>query len=624
MLPLQRGFDHFVGFPDGDSHYYNVQLYNDNTRFFDTQYLTDEFTQEAVSFINAHASQPFFLYLAYNAARLNPQSSYHGMVSSLDIVPTVAAAAGVALPTDRDYDGVDIMPYLTGQQIRPVRTFCWRWFGLGPTGSPRALNTIWGVRNDSLKLVVERARDTQPPALYDLSTDIGETTDLSQQQPDQVAALQRLYNQWQLIAVPALWQKDSDNRFLPLVLPGDWNGFNIGDDGPPWSFSRITAPDPVGTPDAYNWLTTTIHVATTGGDTTPGTHQFVIVGHESYATQWGGATIEIDGVTEIRSFSGTQLGPTNTITFENNFYYSMRFVDANGAPNPGRGMSLVVMKTSAPPVTISRTGQASEYPTSSDPITVTMTTNQAKSAEERVYLRWSNDWFITSHVIEASPGGDGVTYTATIPPQSDGNSCFYTVLTSTADLTGYTASGIIDDLTLAVNGIFNALATPPTPTPTPTPTVRVTVGTNPAGLRFRVDGTTYSSIQTFTWASGSSHTVATISPKGGGTGVRHAWTTWNDHGAISHTVAPITNKTYTATFKTQYFLTMTPGNGGRVSPTSRWKNSGVTVSISATPNNGYSFSSWTGTGTGSYSGTNNPGSITMSGPITETATFIQN
>ena len=32
-------------------------------------------------------------------ARLNGQSSYHGMVSSLDIVPTVAAAAGVALPT---------------------------------------------------------------------------------------------------------------------------------------------------------------------------------------------------------------------------------------------------------------------------------------------------------------------------------------------------------------------------------------------------------------------------------------------------------------------------------------------------------------------------------------------
>src|SRR5207249_3720004 len=79
-------------------------------------------------------------------------------------------------------------------------------------------------------------------------------------------------------------------------------------------------------------------------------------------------------------------------------------------------------------------------------------------------------WFITSHIIEASPGGDGLTYTATIPPQPDGNSCFCTVLTSTADLTGYTGSGIIDELTLAVNGTFNALPTLPTASPTPTAT----------------------------------------------------------------------------------------------------------------------------------------------------------
>lgn len=78
-----------------------------------------------------------------------------------------------------------------------------------------------------------------------------------------------------------------------------------------------------------------------------------------------------------------------------------------------------------------------------------------------LYLRWSNDWFITSQIVEATPGGDGLTYTATIPSQPDGNSCFYTVLTSTTDLTGYTWSGIIDDLTLAVNGTFNALPTPP-------------------------------------------------------------------------------------------------------------------------------------------------------------------
>jgi uncharacterized repeat protein (TIGR02543 family) len=42
------------------------------------------------------------------------------------------------------------------------------------------------------------------------------------------------------------------------------------------------------------------------------------------------------------------------------------------------------------------------------------------------------------------------------------------------------------------------------------------------------------------------------------------------------------------------------------------------------PANGYSFTNWTGTGTGSFSGATNPVSITMGGPITETATFTHN
>ena len=148
--------------------------------------------------------------------------------------------------------------------------------------------------------------------------------------------------------------------------------------------------------------------------------------------------------------------------------------------------------------------------------------------------------------------------------------------------------------------------------------------TNPAGLAFSVDGTTYTSTQTFTWASGSTHTIATTSPQNGAPDVRYVWMNWTGGGAISHTVAPTTNKTYTANFRTQYHLTMSHGTGGRVSPASGWRNSGAVVSISATPNNGFSFSNWTGSGTGSYSGPNNPASITMGGPITEMATFTHN
>ncbi len=158
--------------------------------------------------------------------------------------------------------------------------------------------------------------------------------------------------------------------------------------------------------------------------------------------------------------------------------------------------------------------------------------------------------------------------------------------------------------------------------------VDVMVQTSPAGLSFTVDGTTYSTTQEFSWVPGSSHTIATTTPQSGGTGARYAWIYWSDGGAISHTVTPTKNTTFTAKFATQYYLTMNAGTGGTVSPPSSWRTSGTTASITATPTNNtsvsYNFSGWTGSGTGSYSGTNNPASITMSGPITETAAFTQN
>jgi len=66
------------------------------------------------------------------------------------------------------------------------------------------------------------------------------------------------------------------------------------------------------------------------------------------------------------------------------------------------------------------------------------------------------------------------------------------------------------------------------------------------------------------------------------------------------------------------------GTGGVQPNASAWKTSGSSVSISATPSTGYSFDSWTGSGTGSFTGTTNPVSIIMNGPITETATFTHN
>ena len=154
---------------------------------------------------------------------------------------------------------------------------------------------------------------------------------------------------------------------------------------------------------------------------------------------------------------------------------------------------------------------------------------------------------------------------------------------------------------------------------------QVTIQTNPAGRSFTVDGTSYTTTQVFNWVPSSTHTISTTSPQSGGTGTQYVWSNWSDGGAISHTVAPSSNTTYTANFTTQFFLTMNAGSdirAGTVSPASGFFNSGQSVNISATANTGYNFSGWTGSGAGSFTGATNAASVTMNGPVTETANIL--
>jgi len=123
-----------------------------------------------------------------------------------------------------------------------------------------------------------------------------------------------------------------------------------------------------------------------------------------------------------------------------------------------------------------------------------------------------------------------------------------------------------------------------------------------------------------------------------GTGYRVA--SWNIDGDANTNVATASTVTTssivmtaarTVNFNqaTQYQLTVSPGTGGTATATTSptipgdtgWYDSGTGVQVSATANIGYVFASWSGSGLGSYSGTNNPATATMNAPITETASF---
>ncbi len=152
--------------------------------------------------------------------------------------------------------------------------------------------------------------------------------------------------------------------------------------------------------------------------------------------------------------------------------------------------------------------------------------------------------------------------------------------------------------------------------------VLATVQASVDGAAFTVDGATYSNATTFSWPPVSSHALGAASLQSGGAGTQYIFTSWSDGGAMSHPVAPPVSTNYTASFATQYFLTLNAGLGGSVNPISTWTNSGAVLNITATPSNGFAFGGWSGTGSGAYTGTNNPAGIMLNSAITESAVFL--
>ena len=77
MQPQKRGFDEFFGFLGGAHSYLNAGAGSANPILRgtevvkETEYLTDAFGREAVSFLEGHKKEPFFLYLPFNAVH-NP------------------------------------------------------------------------------------------------------------------------------------------------------------------------------------------------------------------------------------------------------------------------------------------------------------------------------------------------------------------------------------------------------------------------------------------------------------------------------------------------------------------------------------------------------------------------
>jgi len=157
------------------------------------------------------------------------------------------------------------------------------------------------------------------------------------------------------------------------------------------------------------------------------------------------------------------------------------------------------------------------------------------------------------------------------------------------------------------------------------------VGSDFSGTLVTIDGNNYAAraLPALWWNSSSSHSFAFESPLVvTANGKQYVWASTTGLSTLQSTAFTVSAPgTINGHYQTQYWLT-TSTNFGTVNPSSGWHNAGSTVTISATaPSTGsgerYLWHGWKGTGSGSYTGTNNPAihAVTMNAAITETASW---
>ena len=121
------------------------------------------------------------------SGHLKAGTTFAEPVIQMDLTATVLALAGMDVDPKWPMDGVNLMPFLTGEQKTPHQTLCWEY------------GKQWAIRQGGWKLTFALP-DKQGKApilgLFDLSQDIGETRDLSSTQPERVKQLQAAWADW--------------------------------------------------------------------------------------------------------------------------------------------------------------------------------------------------------------------------------------------------------------------------------------------------------------------------------------------------------------------------------------------------------------------------------------------
>jgi arylsulfatase A-like enzyme len=159
-------------------------------------------------------------YVAKWPGHIAPGTQYQQPISNIDIMPTVVAAAGAKMPTDRTIDGLNLLPFLSAKPATQApRPLYWR------DGSYRAM------QDNKWKLIVsERPKKDW---LFNLAEDPTERINLAIDKPQMLAQMKAKMEAHHAQMPPSQWpsflemaieiDKTLDQKHLPTDEYTYWN-----------------------------------------------------------------------------------------------------------------------------------------------------------------------------------------------------------------------------------------------------------------------------------------------------------------------------------------------------------------------------------------------------------------
>ncbi|MFR9605340.1 MAG: sulfatase/phosphatase domain-containing protein, partial [Rikenellaceae bacterium] len=122
---------------------------------------------------------------------IEANTRYSQPISFLDFFPTFTNLAGCQPTTNKDLDGVDILPFITGTNTnRPHQTLFWKCENRG------------ALRDGDMKFM--RFPD-RPAELYDLSKDVGEHNNLASSHPELIKRYYKMLFDWEMTLDRPRW-----------------------------------------------------------------------------------------------------------------------------------------------------------------------------------------------------------------------------------------------------------------------------------------------------------------------------------------------------------------------------------------------------------------------------------